>query len=565
MAFRTAGEGEPASGFQRVLAFAERGLAPYLILTFLCAVLFGLGLSSLPPTDRDEARFMQATKQMIETGDYVHIKVQDDPRTKKPIGIYWLQALSVQALGQPINKAWPYRVPSALGALLAVLMTCYAGRRLFGLRAGLVAGLAVATMPLVVAEAHLAKTDAVLLGFTTLAMAMLGTVYANRVLETKDRHDTWRLVVFWLAGGAAALIKGPVIALVVGATVATLAIMDRDRKVVLSLKPQWGIPLALLVVAPWIYLLLRGGDAGFVGNAFREDVLPKLIGGQETHGGLPGYYLVTTILTAWPWSLFIPLALVATWPARSAPAIRFCLAWLVPAWLAFEAVPTKLPHYILPLLPAAALLLGSAVQDGRRWRGAMTRIGGLGWRGLYVVVSLCLATALAWAARTYGVPMNAALMIAGASCIAIAVLTIVAGSVPPRPTVAAAGVAAALFCASVFGGVVPEASRLWVSSRLATEIARFKPTGPVVLVGFHEPSALFLLGTRSTILTMAPDAGSRLLNMPGIIVATDDTETAAVTQVVEAGGGRVVSLAKIEGVNYARGKPITLNLLKLAE
>ena len=398
LAFITQADDEPAHGIQRIFAFAERGKTPYAILTLVCALLFGLGLATLPPTDRDEARFMQATKQMIETGDYVTIKVQDDPRTKKPIGIYWLQAASVHAFGQPLSTAWPYRIPSALGAWLAVLMTCFAGRRLFGARAGLVAGLAMATLPLTVAEAHLAKTDAMLLGLTTLAMAMLGAVYLNRKLETNDGGDTRRLIVFWLAGGAAALIKGPVILLVVGATVATLLLADRDRRFILALKPQWGILLAALVVAPWLYLLTRGGGSGFVGNAFREDILPKLLGGQETHGAAPGYYLVTAILTAWPWSLLIPLALVACWPARNAPAIRFCLAWLVPAWLAFEAVPTKLPHYILPLMPAAALLLGAAVQDGRRWRGVMTRIAGRGWRAVYALISLALGTALIWAA-----------------------------------------------------------------------------------------------------------------------------------------------------------------------
>ena len=221
LAFITQADDEPAHGIQRIFAFAERGKTPYAILTLVCALLFGLGLATLPPTDRDEARFMQATKQMIETGDYVTIKVQDDPRTKKPIGIYWLQAASVHAFGQPLSTAWPYRIPSALGAWLAVLMTCFAGRRLFGARAGLVAGLAMATLPLTVAEAHLAKTDAMLLGLTTLAMAMLGAVYLNRKLETNDGGDTRRLIVFWLAGGAAALIKGPVILLVVGATVSS--------------------------------------------------------------------------------------------------------------------------------------------------------------------------------------------------------------------------------------------------------------------------------------------------------------------------------------------------------
>ena len=163
--------------FGNLLRAAERGRMPYLVLSVLCLLLFLPGLGTLPPTDRDEARFMQASKQMIESGDYVHIKVQDAPRTKKPIGIHWLQVASVKVFGQPLNAPWPYRVPSALAAWLAVLLTCATGRRLFGERAGFVAGLMTATLPLTLVEAHLAKTDAALLGFCTLAMLALARVY----------------------------------------------------------------------------------------------------------------------------------------------------------------------------------------------------------------------------------------------------------------------------------------------------------------------------------------------------------------------------------------------------
>jgi 4-amino-4-deoxy-L-arabinose transferase-like glycosyltransferase len=556
---RASGEDLPGNGFQRAFAAAERGIVPYIILSAICLIVFGLGLSSLPPTDRDESRFMQATKQMIESGDYVHIRVQDTPRTKKPIGIHWLQAASVELMAQPLNHAWPYRVPSALGAWLAVLMTCACGRRLFGDRAGLVAGLMMATLPLTVAEAHLAKTDAMLLGLSTLAMAMLAEIYLAQARD-QTKPSAGALVIFWLAIGAAMLVKGPVILLIAGATIATLAITDRAHPLVPALKLQWGLPLAILVVAPWLILLALNGEPGFIVQAVREDVLPKLTGGQESHGAAPGTYLVVTILTAWPWSLLIPVALVAIWPARALPAVRFCLAWLVPAWLAFEAIPTKLPHYILPLMPAAALLLGAAVQDGRRWRGVMNRPAGRGWRAVYLLISVSVGVFLLWAARTYGTSESITVAIAALGTLIIAGLTLIAGRLPPTPAVVVATAGAIVFCAVTVGGVLPQADRLWLSARVAGAIERHASEGPVSLVGFSEPSAIFLLGTE-TRLTDADGAATALAARPGSAAVVDAQHVEAVTHAVANDGGRVAEVAKFAGYDYARGQAMTLSVL----
>src|SRR3954453_6295449 len=95
----------------------------------LCALLFYLpGFFTIPPIDRDEARFAQATKQMVESGDFVDIRFQDDVRYKKPVGIYWLQSVAIEtasALGLPRAqlRIWLYRMPSLFGAIGAVLLT----------------------------------------------------------------------------------------------------------------------------------------------------------------------------------------------------------------------------------------------------------------------------------------------------------------------------------------------------------------------------------------------------------------------------------------------------------
>src|SRR5215475_1811740 len=115
------------------------GFRPYVLLSLLCLLLYVPGISTIPPLDRDEARFAQASRQMLETGDYLRIRFQDEARNKKPAGIYWLQAASVAAFSMPESSAiWPYRLPSLLGAFGAVFLTFAIGGALFRREAALI-------------------------------------------------------------------------------------------------------------------------------------------------------------------------------------------------------------------------------------------------------------------------------------------------------------------------------------------------------------------------------------------------------------------------------------------
>jgi hypothetical protein len=150
-----------------VFAREERGrsssksVSGFAVLLLLCLILYAPGLASIPPVDRDEARFAQATRQMLETGDFIRIRFQEEPRNKKSIGIHWLQAAMLTLFGTPGSTAiWPYRLPSALGATRAVVLTSVlCATLLSSRRAGFIAGVTTALL----VEAHLVKTDAALL------------------------------------------------------------------------------------------------------------------------------------------------------------------------------------------------------------------------------------------------------------------------------------------------------------------------------------------------------------------------------------------------------------------
>src|SRR5438874_11470632 len=108
------------------------GVRPYALLVGFCLFLYLPGMSAIPPLDRDQARFAQATRQMLETGDFLRIRFQDEARNKKPAGIYWLQAASVAAFSTAESTAiWPYRLPSVVAALIAALLVFAIGSGLF--------------------------------------------------------------------------------------------------------------------------------------------------------------------------------------------------------------------------------------------------------------------------------------------------------------------------------------------------------------------------------------------------------------------------------------------------
>ena len=337
-----------------------------LLLIILCLALFLPGLAGLPPLDRDEARYAQASKQMLETGEAIDIRFQDRPRYKKPAGAYWLQAGANLAMGGPGHKQiWVYRLPSVLAAIVAVLLTAAIGGLLFDRRTGLIGGVFLAGSVLMVAEAHQAKTDALLLA------SILGAVWALAHLHrAAGLSDLWRapepppkvvIWLFWAALGAGILIKGPLAPLVIGVTVLALGLVERRWAWLRPLLYGPAMVLAAVIALPWYVAISVVSDGAFLAQAVGRDLVPKLTGGVESHGAWPGYYLALTAVMAWPAMLFLWPAVTGLRQAWAAPSVRFLVAWAVPSFIIFELVPTKLPHYVLPVYPALMLLAAAAV------------------------------------------------------------------------------------------------------------------------------------------------------------------------------------------------------------
>ncbi|GEO98113.1 ArnT family glycosyltransferase [Methylobacterium haplocladii] len=494
----TASASRRASG---VLDSAERGhLRACALLLVIALVCFLPGFVSLQPMDRDEPRFAQASKQMLETGDFVDIRFQGEARHKKPVGIYWAQAATVavgEALG--IDNARTtialYRLPSLIGALAASLIAYWAALAFMPRRGAVLAAALFTACLMLSAEARLAKTDALLTACAVAAMGALARAWLGRVRLERERAPPSRgtALIFWLAVALGILVKGPMVPLFAGLAALVLAIREQSWRWLLALRPLPGFVLTLAIVAPWFLAIAWKSGGAFYGEAVGHDMLAKVGTGAEKHWAPPGAYLGVFFATFWPGAAFAVLSVPFAWRNRREDAVAFLLAWIVPAWLLFEAVPTKLPHYVLPLMPAVAILtvlaLAGAPVSRRRWEtvvaglvvavpfGITIGLIGVGWQldrtvpwlGLPLLLAACALAALAWAMFARGVGEGALVLAVGAG---------------------------AVLSAGVFGLSQTEVPALKLSPRLAA-IRDGLPCEAVqtASLGYREPSLVFLIGT----------------------------------------------------------------------
>jgi 4-amino-4-deoxy-L-arabinose transferase-like glycosyltransferase len=539
------------------------GLRPYALLCLLCLTLYAPGLAAIPPLDRDEARFAQATRQMLETGDFVRIRFQDEARNKKPIGIHWLQAAAVAAFSSPVSAAiWPYRLPSALAATAAALLTFGFGARLLGSPpASFIAAVLTASALGVVVEAHLAKTDAALLAAVVAGQGALGLVY---IATRTGLPVGWPLaLLFWVAEAVAILVKGPPGLLLALLTAGCLSIADRDIDWVKRLRPFAGVLIMAAIAAPWMIAVQSATAGHFISDSLAHDLLPKLIGAQESHGAPPGYYLGVAIASFWPGSLFIVPGLIWGWRQRRAAACRFLLAWLGPAWIFFELVPTKLPHYVLPLYPALALLAGGALAEGfaKRLAGParfVERVVGVLWGAVTIALGAALLILPPW----FGGTVSPTAMVVVAVMLGLACVLFFRDPQPMR----AAGLVAAISAAFVLPAmlaVAPALDYMWPSRSAAAALARHPP-GPgeaVLSVGYSEPSIVFFLGTATRLVTAEPGDGQ--LAGAGLALV-DDRSAAGFLRSLARRGLTARALERVEGLDYSAGRgKLVLTLYRL--
>jgi 4-amino-4-deoxy-L-arabinose transferase-like glycosyltransferase len=541
---------------------ARLGRSPVLailVIGIVAAAYLIPGQAALPLTDRDEARYVIASQQMLATGDFIEPRNLDEPRWKKPIGIYWLQSGAAALSGRGVDAPlWVWRLPSALGILAAALLTLWAVRPLVGPGGAAIAGLVVAASAVTAAEGHIAKTDAALLAFIVLAQGAL-----IRALDRPPELGfAWPHALFWTALAGGVLVKGPIILLVVGGTLLWLTLTEVSIDALRRTRAWPGVLLFAALTFPWFIAIGVATDWGFYAESLGRDFLGKVDGAAEGHVGIPGYYLATVWVTFWPWAPLALLALPLAWAQRRTEAVRFLSGWIIPTWVVFEVATTKLPHYVMPTLPAFAALIGLWFASGAPVKPA------LGW----VAAALSFAGALVLAAAAIGAPLWfegapvwSAVGLALAGLVPAAVAALALGRGLPRAAAVLGVAAGALLLPALLREALPRLDSLFLSPRMAALDARFDACAPFPLVttGYEELSLAFYAGLDTRLLNSAGAEAMLGDPSPGARVFLPLAEG---ERLAAANGGAIHLLGTVEGINYNDSPdPIVMGLFALAD
>ena len=618
-----AAKAEPAAakpqGPPRFLTWLAR--RPYAVLALLCLLLWVPGILSLPALDRDESRFAQSSRQMLDSGNVIDIRFGQVPRYKKPVGIYWLQAAATALAGHGDDShIWTYRLPSLFGGIAAVWLTFWAAS-LFGAEAGFLAGLLMAASLVLTAEATQATTDAVQLACIVGMQGVLLRLYQDPSARPGERSEdghqkkSRRMVLWgWAALAFGILVKGPVAPAVAAVTILALAAWDwRARRWesfawLKGARPLPGVILLLAIVLPWMIAIAIQTHGDFFRESLGNDFAAKVAGGQESHGAPPGYYLVVESLGFWPAILFVLPGIGLALTRRSEPAIRFLLAWAGATWVMIEAVPTKLPNYMLPALPALTILAalwllapkeaaaaaaivappeakgekgkGGEEADApatpppapqRNWPRVLVWIAAL----QFLLGLAALAAAPVVLPHFYGSGDDPVLMgmptslwlMGGAVTVGliglVALILFVCGLRLGAliPALLAAWVAIPLLTVMV----APRMNQFWVSARLQTLVAKDGIAGdpPPVLAGYEEPSLVFALGA-DTGLSDGKGAAEIGAKQGGLALIEDGERPQFLARLAEVEADATV-LDDISGFNYSRGKRVHITVYRVTD
>jgi 4-amino-4-deoxy-L-arabinose transferase-like glycosyltransferase len=574
-------ETAPAPAAPGLLARLAR--RPFVLLALLGLVLWLPGVLSLPPLDRDESRFAQASRQMVESGDVVDIRFGHVPRYKKPAGIYWLQAATTEIAGiGRDDRIWTYRLPSLLGGIAAAWLTVWCALAVTGAEAALLAGILMLGSVLLTAEATIATTDAVLLACVLGVQGALLRLYRAARDPEAPKLRTRTVMWGWAAVGFGVLVKFPVVPGVALATIIGLTAWDwweRRRAApaegdTAAAEPVWawlgdlrpirGLLLVLLLILPWLIAITIQSQGAFFEESLGNDFAAKIAGGQESHGGWPGYYLLASALSFWPAILFVLPGIVLGAARRAEPGIRFLLVWAAGWWLVVELVPTKLPHYVLPAYPALAILAALFILDPRparfmtaaRWIAiAQFAIGAALLTAAIILAPVYLGEGMWW-------PWLAAAGTGAALALAALILAIRQKSL----MAALLGLAALLvFVPALTVGVGPRLDQLWITERLKPMVEAATRPGdpPPALAGYEEPSMLFALG-KDVVLTDGKGAAEASAKSGGLALVEDSQQGDFLARLAELQAD-TQPVGELSGINYSRGKREHVTLYRVAQ
>jgi 4-amino-4-deoxy-L-arabinose transferase-like glycosyltransferase len=388
----------------------------YAVLFFGCVLFHILGTWSLPLIDRDEPRFAEASREMIERADYVVPYFNNQLRLDKPPLAYWGQVVSYRILGENDFAArFPSVVAAALTALSIFAWSTRLGREKLGLCAAVIFTLSLQTF----VHAKAAVADMWLVLFMTTAHwsgfeLFLRKQTSNAQRPTLNVQRWWWM--FYLSLALGFLAKGP-IAWTPLLTVTAIIFLTRDWHAASRFKFVRGILLTLAVVGIWGIQALIQTHGEFFAVGIGRHVIGRSFSTMEGHGAnsagmyllLLPFYFVTVFVSFFPWSMKLPWLVRKLWRTRKTGVGEagysrnlidtYLLAGIGIIFVIFTLIKTKLPHYTLPAFPLLALLLA------RHWQGAaVSSPPAAATSRRFLFPTIAVATASAWIAIALMVP-----------------------------------------------------------------------------------------------------------------------------------------------------------------
>ena len=336
-------------------AIAARARGPGWLLWLALAASWLVTLQLRPLLDPDEGRYAEIPREMLASGDWVTPRLNGLQYFEKPPLQYWATSAAYSVFGE---SEWTARLWSAALAFLCLPMVYAWCRALYGMKAGLVALSALAVSPYFVIVGHLDLLDA---GFTFwLTGAMFAFTLAQNAPLGSDGERRWMLAT-WAAAALAVLSKGIVVGVLAGLTLLLYSLLERDIRPWRRLHVRLGLPLFLLIAAPWFVLVSRRNPE-FLQFFFVHEHFARFLTTVHQRVEPWWYFLPVLLLGVLPWVRYIGGLTRRAWfdPGLSAQfrPQKFLLLFALVTLVFFSLSGSKLAPYILPMMPVLAALAG---------------------------------------------------------------------------------------------------------------------------------------------------------------------------------------------------------------
>jgi 4-amino-4-deoxy-L-arabinose transferase-like glycosyltransferase len=333
----------------------------WIAVALVVALVWFANLGTRALLHPDEGRYAEIAREMTVSGDWVTPRLDGLKYFEKPPLQYWLTALSFEAFGV---DEWSARLPGALAGFLTVAVVAVVGSVVASPAAGLFGAAALAGSVWLFAMAHIVTLDALLTFWLTLALGaflLARHAGASPVLERR-----WMLVA-WAATAGGVLTKGLVALLIPFCTLVVYTLATRDRSPWQGLHIGRGLVVLLVLAAPW-FVLVSARNPEFARFFFIHEHFERFLTTEHRRPGAWWYFLPMLLVGLLPWTGLFAWRAGSGWRAAPADArgfawARFCLAWAAFVLVFFSLSGSKLPSYILPIFPAAALVLGRQLED----------------------------------------------------------------------------------------------------------------------------------------------------------------------------------------------------------